>query len=83
MKPITIRNAFYIKLGRGGEWEWSSIQENRLRIGWKKTELTDINKGNWTKIEKELKRESKNNSIATRDYHALRWIVESSSDDVW
>lgn len=83
MKPVDIRNAYYIKLGRKGEWEESSLRENKIRIGWNQTSSEDINNGNWAKIRKELGRGSKDKGTATRDYHALRWIAESTPDDVW
>src|SRR5271157_3167918 len=85
MKPIEFRNAYYVKLGKGGEWEKYSIRENKICIGWNRIDLTDINDGNWIKIRKELEYESKDKGkgIATRDYHALRWIAESTPDDIW
>jgi len=83
MKPVEFRNAYYVKLGRKGEWEESSIREKKIRIGWTRTDLNDINNGNWTKIRKELERECKNKGTATCDYHALRRIAESTPDDVW
>ncbi len=83
MKPIEIRNAYYIKLGRQGNWEESSIQENKIRIGWTQTRLADINAGRWEKIKKGLQHEISNKGVATRDYGALRWITESTPEDVW
>lgn len=83
MEPVNFKNAYYIKLGRKGEWEESSIRENKIRIGWAMTDLRDINIGNWEKIRKELENEFTTKGAATRDYYALRSIVESTSDDIW
>lgn len=83
MKLVEFKNAYYIKLGSKGKWEETSIQENKMRIGWTQTSLSDINDGNWTKIQRELARQSKTKGAATRDYDALRRVTESTSDDVW
>jgi hypothetical protein len=74
MEQVDFKRAYYIKLGRGGEWQQSSISESKLRLGWLGQSLEDINSGNWEKIRKQL---------STRDLNALRWICESSSEDLW
>jgi len=83
MKAITFRNAYYIKLGKNGEWEESSIREGKIRIGWTQTNVDDINSGNWTKIKNELEKGAKHKGVATRDYHVLHHIADSTSEDVW
>jgi len=88
MKPITFEEAYYIKLGRKGEWEQSSITKDRARIGWDSQTLEDINHHNWDKICKQLKKQFMDNGVTdkgapTRDLNALRAFVESTSDDVW
>lgn len=83
MEPIEFENAYYIKLGRKGEWEKSSIAGNIIRIGWKRQTLEDIKQGNWEVIEKQLQQEIPNKGAANRDLNALRLIVESTSNDIW
>lgn len=83
MKPINITNAYYIKLGKNGLWEESSISESKLRIGWKHQEVSHINSGNWEHIREELEQELSDKGAVTRDLNALRIICESTSDDVW
>jgi len=83
MKKIACKNAFYIKLGRNGIWEDSSIKNNIMRIGWRAQSVHDINNGNWEKIKKELEEESNSKGAATRDYRALRMICESTPEDIW
>lgn len=83
MKKIACKNVFYIKLGRNGVWEESSIKNNIMRIGWKGQSVHDINNGNWEKIKKELEEEINNKGAATRDYRALRMICESTPEDMW
>lgn len=74
MEPVSFKRAYFIKLGRGGEWEQSSISESKLRLGWGGQSLKDINSSNWEKIRKQL---------STKDLNALQWICESTSDDLW
>lgn len=83
MEPIEFENAYYVKLGRKGKWEKSSIEENIIRIGWPDQTLEDINQGNWEEMERQLRQEIPDKGAATRDLNALRLIVESTSDDVW
>jgi hypothetical protein len=84
MEKVHSKRAYYIKLGRGGEWEQSSISGSMLRIGWGKQDARDINRGNWDKIKQQLIQESKGKQgVATRDLNALWWISESTSEDLW
>ncbi|MFX0195852.1 MAG: hypothetical protein ACFFCW_07005 [Candidatus Hodarchaeota archaeon] len=83
MQAINFDKAFYIKLGRYGKWEDSSISESKLRIGWGQQDLEDINQGRWEVIREQLSRESSDKGAVTRDLNALRLICESTSQDVW
>lgn len=84
MERVDFKRAYYIKLGRGGEWEQSSISESKLRIGWGRQDVQDINVGDWEKIGEELRQEAHGRKgVATRDRNALRWICESTSEDLW
>ena len=81
--PTRIRNTYYVKLGKGGEWETSSIQNGLLRIGWPDNPLSDINAGVWTVIEGQLRTPHGHRGTATRDLNALREIATSTEEDVW
>jgi len=84
MEPVDFKRAYYIKLGRGGVWEESSISESKLRIGFGGQSLQDINSGNWGKIGEQLGQASKGKKgVATKDLKALRVICESTSEDSW
>lgn len=83
MNTITCKKVYYIKLGRNGIWEESSLKENIMRIGWKNQTLHDVNNGNWEIIQKQLITETTDKGTATRDYNALRMICESTRDDIW
>lgn len=83
MDTIRFTNAYYIKLGKGGKWEKSSIQENKMRIGWKDWELKEINQGDWDAIKENHRHEYKTKGAATADINALKIITESTPDDIW
>lgn len=85
MEPVTLSNAFYIKLGRAGAWEADSIETGKLRLGWLGQTVGDINAGHWELIEQQLRteHEDKPPGVATTDLNALRNIAESGPEDVW
>lgn len=83
MEKIQFKNAFFIKLGREGEWEESSIKEGKVRIGWHEISLRTINKGDWDGITIRLRKSYGNKGVGTRDANALRTIAESTSEDIW
>jgi hypothetical protein len=83
MDNITCKNAYYIKLGRNGIWEESSLKENIMRIGWKNQTLSDINSGNWEIIQSQLITEAADKGAATRDCRGLQMICGSTHDDIW
>jgi hypothetical protein len=82
---LAFANAFYIKLGRKGAWEADSVLTGKLRLGWRRQSVNDINAGRWDEIEKQLREEhrDKPTGVATTDLKALKTIATSSSDDVW
>jgi hypothetical protein len=80
---ISIKNAFFIKLGRGGSWEKDSIDHDLMRIGWLQIPLAAINVGDWTEIERLIRHDTPDRGAAKRDLNALRTIVASTTDDIW
>ena len=84
MPRINVKNAFYLKLGRGGVWEADSIGTGKLRFGWSHQTLEDINTGRWDLIEGQLRgQHDKARSVATQSLHGLQIIAQSVPDDVW
>lgn len=85
MSQVNFRNAYYIKLGRGGEWESDSIGTGKLRFGWPYQTLDDINRGRWDLIEGQLRAElkDKQKGEATKALNGLRIITESTPGDIW
>jgi hypothetical protein len=80
---MDINNAFYIKLGKGGEYVESCFNQNLMRFGWFEQSLADINDRKWEKIHKQLFKSYNNKGVAARDLAALRSITESTSGDLW
>jgi hypothetical protein len=83
MKPIRFAKAFYIKLGKGGMWEESSIKGHKARIGWSNLTLEEINQRDWKAIKKKRQPEYRSKGAATMDINALKSFVESTPDDIW
>lgn len=83
--PIDFTTAYYIKLGRGGEWERDSIKSGKLRLGWKQQTIDDINAGRWDIIEEQLRAKDMGRRVAatTNDFNALRNITESGPENIW
>lgn len=77
--------AFYVKLGRGGIWEVDSVDTSKLRLGWPRQSVEDINARRWDLIEQQLREElhGRPPGVATTDLNGLRIIVESRPDDIW
>jgi hypothetical protein len=80
---VPIKNAFFVKLGRGGQWEKDSVERGLMRIGWKDIRLAEINAGSWKDIERQIRQGIKDAGAAKRDLNALRVAVESTAEDVW
>jgi len=80
---VEFDKAFFIKLGGQGKWEQSSIEENKLRIGWAQQSLLDINAKNWETLSHQIGEEMNDKGAATRDFNALKNIVLSTPEDIW
>ena len=83
MQKVEFDNAYYVKLGRGGKWEKLSIKDAKIRVGWKRQDINDILKDNWTIIEQQIRQEMGDSGAATRDLNALRIFCKSTSNDLW
>jgi hypothetical protein len=81
--PVKIKRAFYIKLGRGGQWEESSIQEGIVRIGWSSVPVQLINENDWLSIKQIIQSKTSNRGAATADFNALRTFCTATSSDIW
>jgi hypothetical protein len=82
---VEFTNAFYIKLGRGGEWENDSVETGKLRLGWRQQSVDDINVGRWDLIDEQLRAKDQGKRVAatTSDLNALKIIAASTGEDIW
>jgi hypothetical protein len=82
---MEINNTFYIKLGRGGEWEADAILHGKLRFGWRDQSLDDINAGRWDIIQQQLRQAPwlQSTAQATRAFNGLKSICTSTPSDIW
>jgi hypothetical protein len=80
---LKAEDAYYLKLGRGGEWAKDRIEHGRARIGWRSTPLAQINAGEWPAIKQALQITSKTRGAGTADANALEHFCRSTEADVW
>jgi len=84
---MKIENALYIKLGEGGCWEKDSIENGKIRIGWKNIPLDLIKNNEWDKIRKlhddEHKDQPNKKGVATTDFNALQKIIRADDRTVF
>jgi len=83
LELINSKNVYYVKLGRNGVWEKSSLKKSLIRIGWTRQTLSDINSGRWNKIQRQIEKHAADKGSATRDRRALQMLCESTPDDLW
>ncbi len=84
MQPIDPKRIRFIKLGEGGEWEQSCIQENTIRLGYDSPHHQDSLTGNWDEVRKYwLGVRAGNEGAATRDINQIRDFYELDESDVW
>jgi hypothetical protein len=80
---VEFDNAYYIKLGKGGEWEEDNISNSRARIGWKDVDLDLIHSEDWQKIRQTCQQNAASPSAATTDFRALQSFSQSTNSDIW
>lgn len=84
MQPIAPDKIRFIKLGEGGEWEQSCIQENTIRLGYHSPHHQDSLDGNWNAVRQYwLKVRNGSEGAATRDLNQIRDFYELQESDVW
>ena len=78
MTAVTAANVFYIKLGRGGDWETESIRDGVLRFGYREVPHDLCVAGDWPGVWDAMKDRRGDAGAATRDVKQIRafyvWI---------
>lgn len=84
MKPIAPNKVRFIKLGEGGEWEQSCIQNNAIRLGYHSPHHEDSVTGNWGSVRQYwLAYRNGSEGTATRDINQIRDFYELEESDIW
>ena len=84
MLTINPEQVRFIKLGFGGDWEQSCIQENTIRLGYESAHHKDCLAGNWDLVWNYwLDARSGNKGTATNDIRQIRDFYEHKETDVW
>lgn len=82
-KYISFSKGLFIKLGVNGEWENSSLSENKIRIGWSNLTLEQLNRNNSEELHIENAKSISNKGAATRDTNALINILNADESTVF
>lgn len=77
---ITAKEAYFIKLGRAGEWEAECLRQGTLRFGYRETPHELCLNGDWKAVQRFWKKRRGDDGTATRDMNQIRTFYESSSE---
>lgn len=84
MPAIAPKKIRFIKLGSGGGWEETCIQENTIRLGYESPHHHDSLAGNWNVVrEYWLNARKGDEGAATRDVNQIRDFYELEESDLW
>lgn len=84
MNKVTPKNVRFIKLGQGGEWEATCIQEGMIRLGYESPYHQESMERKWDVVKAYwLDARQGNQGAATRDVNQIRDFYELSEADVW
>lgn len=86
MDKVNFKNAFYLKLGKGGKWEEELKKGSKARIGWQNVDIIDIQNENWDNIRDSINKEFENNGKsrgATQDFNALKLFCDATEEDIF
>lgn len=80
---ITVERAYYIKLGRGGEWEAECLSEGTIRFGYRETPHDLCVAGAWDKVRDFWVKKRGDVGTATRDANQIRVFYEAAQNDLF
>ena len=83
-KMINPKNAYFIKLGRNGEWEKDCLEVSQtIRLGYHETPHEFCLQGKWDKVQKIWQEKRDDAGAATRDKNQIRVFYESDEHVLW
>jgi len=74
---ISAEKAYFIKLGRGGQWEAQCLRDGVLRFGYREASHDDCLHGRWDKVQDFWMRARDDKGAATRDTNQIRIFYEA------
>jgi hypothetical protein len=81
---IRAQQAYYIKLGSGGEWEQECIRKTQtLRFGYREIPHDLCASGRWADVKTSLVEMRADKGAATRDLTQIRAFYEAGDDVLW
>ena len=81
---INPKNAYYVKLGRNGEWEKDCLEVSQtIKIGYREVPDKFCRQGNWDEVQKVMQNIRDDTGTATRDKNQVRTFYEASEQDLW
>lgn len=84
MTEINPDAAFFIKLGRSGQWEEDCLRHAQtIRLGFNDTDHDACLRGDWEKIRRGLLQEGKAKGKATEIANEIRYFYESDGNTLW
>lgn len=81
--PLTAAHAYFIKLGRAGDWEVECLRNGVLRFGYHETPHDLCVGGDWDSVWQVWKQIRGDAGAATRDVSQIRTFYESGSDTIF
>ena len=81
--PVEAKQAFYIKLGRGGEWEAECLRDGTLRFGYHETPHDLCIAGAWDQIRDFWAERRGDAGTAARDMNQIRAFYEAGADELF
>ena len=77
MRTIDAKEAYFIKLGRGGGWEKECLADGTLRLGYKEVPHEGCAAGNWQAAWTAMRAIPRNDGAATSDTNQIRVFYEA------
>lgn len=80
---VTADRAYYIKLGRGGEWEAECLRDGTLRFGYHETPHDLCVVGAWDQVRDFWTEKRGDAGTAARDMNQIRAFYEAGEDELF
>lgn len=81
--PVAASHLYYIKLGRGGDWEAESLRDGVLRFGYREAPHDLCARGDWQGVWEAMKTIRGDAGAATRDVNQIRAYYEADEHSIF